>query len=80
MMSRLEWLVLATALLLLPGFSWGADPEPSLFDRLDKNQDGFVTREEARDATEKFIAKYARKPGTQPKGRKAPARKAAAKA
>jgi myo-inositol-1-phosphate synthase len=27
--------------------------------------------DEARDATEKFIAKYARKPGTQPKGRKA---------
>jgi len=24
----------------------------ALFDRLDKNQDGFVTREEARDATE----------------------------
>ena len=36
--------------------------------------------DEARDATEKFIAKYARKPGTSPKGRKAPARKAAAKA
>jgi myo-inositol-1-phosphate synthase len=36
--------------------------------------------DEARDATEKFIAKYARKPGTTPKGRKAPARKAAAKA
>jgi myo-inositol-1-phosphate synthase len=36
--------------------------------------------DEARDATEKFIAKYARKPGTAPKGRKAPARKAAAKA
>ena len=34
----------------------------------------------AREETEKFIAKYARKPGTQPKGRKAPARKAAAKA
>ena len=33
--------------------------------------------DEARDATEKFIAKYARKPGTAPKGRKAPARKAA---
>ena len=32
--------------------------------------------DEARDATEKFIAKYARKPGTAPKGRKAPARKA----
>ena len=43
MMSRLEWLVLAAALLLLPGFSWGADPEPSLFDRLDKNKDGYLT-------------------------------------
>src|SRR4051794_6765884 len=31
--------------------------------------------DEARDATEKFIAKYARRPGTTPKGRKAPARK-----
>src|SRR5437764_2762757 len=35
--------------------------------------------DEARDATERFIAKYARKPGTTPKGRKAPGRKAAAK-
>jgi myo-inositol-1-phosphate synthase len=35
--------------------------------------------DEARDATEKFIAKYARKPGTTPKGRKAPAKKATAK-
>jgi myo-inositol-1-phosphate synthase len=33
--------------------------------------------DEARDATERFIAKYARKPATQPKGRKAPAKKAA---
>ena len=27
-------------------------PSAALFDRLDKNKDGFVTREEARDATE----------------------------
>jgi myo-inositol-1-phosphate synthase len=35
--------------------------------------------DEARDATERFIAKYAGKPGTQPHGRKAP-KKTAAKA
>jgi len=46
MMSRLEWLVLAAALLLLPGFSWGADPEPSLFDRLDRNKDGYLSPDE----------------------------------
>jgi len=46
MMSRVEWLVLAAALLLLPGFSWGADPEPSLFDRLDKNKDGYLSADE----------------------------------
>jgi myo-inositol-1-phosphate synthase len=34
---------------------------------------------EARDATEKFIAKYAGLPGTKAKGAKAPAKKAAAK-
>jgi myo-inositol-1-phosphate synthase len=34
--------------------------------------------DQARDATERFIAKYAGKPGTAPKGRRAPARKAAA--
>jgi myo-inositol-1-phosphate synthase len=33
--------------------------------------------DEAREATERFIAKYAGKPGTTPKGRRAPARKAA---
>jgi myo-inositol-1-phosphate synthase len=32
--------------------------------------------DEAREATERFIAKYAGKPGTAPKGRRAPARKA----
>ena len=38
--------------------------------------------DQARDATERFIARYAGKPGTQPKGRRAPARarKAAAAA
>lgn len=46
MMSRLEWLVLAAALLLCPGFSWGAEPEASLFDRLDKNKDGYLSKEE----------------------------------
>ncbi len=46
MMSRIEWVVLAGALLLLPGFSWGADPEASLFDRLDKNKDGYLSADE----------------------------------
>ncbi len=36
--------------------------------------------DEAREETEKFIAKYSRKPGTKPTGRKAPAKRAAAKA
>jgi len=46
MMSRLEWLVLAAALLLCPGFSWSAEPEASLFDRLDRNKDGYLSKEE----------------------------------
>lgn len=45
-LSRLEWLVLAAALLLCPGFTWSADPEPALFDRLDKNKDGYLSKEE----------------------------------
>ena len=45
-MSRVEWLVLAGALLLCPGFSWSADAEDSLFDRLDKNKDGYLTPDE----------------------------------
>jgi hypothetical protein len=45
-LSRFEWLVVAAALLLCPGFSWGADPEGSLFDRLDKNRDGSLSKEE----------------------------------
>ena len=36
--------------------------------------------DQARRDTETFIAKYAKKPGTRPQGRKAPARKAAGKA
>ncbi len=36
--------------------------------------------DQAREDTEKFIGKYARKPGTQPKGRTAPRAKAPAKA
>jgi hypothetical protein len=45
-LSRYEWLVLAAALLLCPGFSWSAEPEASLFERLDRNKDGFLSKEE----------------------------------
>jgi len=45
-LSRLEWLVLAGALLLCPGFSWSAEPEASLFERLDRNKDGYLSKEE----------------------------------
>ena len=45
-LSRLEWLALAAALLLCPGFSWSAEPEPSLFERLDRNKDGYLTPDE----------------------------------
>lgn len=52
-LSKLEWLALAVALLLCPGFSWsqgassGASaPTASLFDRLDRNNDGHLSREE----------------------------------
>jgi len=45
-LSRFEWVVLAAALLLLPGFSWGAEPEASLFERLDKNKDGYLSKDE----------------------------------
>jgi len=36
--------------------------------------------EQAHLDTESFVAKYSRKPGTQPKGRKAPAKRRAATA
>jgi hypothetical protein len=51
-LSRLEWIALAVALLLLPGFSWGqaaggaSASAPSLFDRLDRDKDGYLTIEE----------------------------------
>ena len=59
-LSRFEWLVLAVALLLCPGFSWsqarseagaGATaPAASLFDRLDRNKDGYLSRDELTSA------------------------------
>jgi Ca2+-binding EF-hand superfamily protein len=45
-LSRLEWFVLAAALLFCPGFSWSAEPEASLFDRLDRNKDGYLSPQE----------------------------------
>jgi hypothetical protein len=61
-LTRLEWLVLAGALLLCPGFSWSTEPQAasggagsgasaaapaaSLFDRLDRNRDGYLTADE----------------------------------
>lgn len=46
--SKLEWLVLAAGLLLCPGSPWGADAESAdaLFDRLDRNKDGYLTPDE----------------------------------
>ena len=54
-LSKFEWLVLAVALFLCPGSPWGAEPQAgagasapsaSLFDRLDRNKDGYLSREE----------------------------------
>jgi hypothetical protein len=55
-LSRLEWLVLAIALLLCPGLSrsqaqpdaaaGATAPAASLFDRLDRNRDGYLTPDE----------------------------------
>jgi hypothetical protein len=54
-LSSFEWLVLAAALLLCPGFAWSADsdaaagatrPAASLFDRLDRNKDGYLSLQE----------------------------------
>jgi hypothetical protein len=44
-LSRFEWLVLAMALALCPGFSWG-QTEASLFERLDRNKDGHLSPDE----------------------------------
>lgn len=50
MLSRVEWLALACAVLLLPELSWSqADPSASaasLFERLDRNKDGYLSPEE----------------------------------
>jgi Ca2+-binding EF-hand superfamily protein len=51
-LTRFEWLVLAAAVLACPALSWaqagaGATaPSQSLFDRLDRNKDGYLTRDE----------------------------------
>lgn len=45
-LTRLEWLALAVAVLLLPGFSFGAEADLSLFERLDRNKDGYLSAEE----------------------------------
>lgn len=45
-LSRFEWLLLAGALLLLPALTFAAEPEASLFERLDRNKDGYLSREE----------------------------------
>ena len=44
-LSRFEWLVLAMALALCPGFSW-SQTEASLFERLDRNKDGYLSPDE----------------------------------
>jgi EF hand len=54
-LTRFEWLVLAAALLLCTGFSWGqaqsaaagaSAPAASLFERLDRNKDGYLSADE----------------------------------
>lgn len=55
-LTRFEWLALAVAVLLCPGFSWGqagaqagsgaSAPATSLFDRLDRNRDGYLSSAE----------------------------------
>lgn len=50
MLSRVEWLALAAAVLLLPELSWGqaaaGATAASLFERLDRNRDGYLSPEE----------------------------------
>jgi Ca2+-binding EF-hand superfamily protein len=45
-LTKLEWLVLAAALALCPGWSRSAEPADSLFERLDRDKDGYLTPEE----------------------------------
>ena len=45
-LTKFEWLVLALALALCPGWSRGAEPAESLFERLDRNKDGYLTADE----------------------------------
>jgi len=45
-LTKLEWLVLAAALALCPGWSWAAEGADSLFERLDRNKDGYLSTEE----------------------------------
>ena len=45
-LSKLEWMFLAAALMLVPGWSWSADPAQSLFERLDRDKDGYLTEAE----------------------------------
>jgi len=45
-LSRFEWLVLAGAIILLPTLTFAAEPEASLFERLDRNNDGYLSAQE----------------------------------
>src|SRR5688572_27922772 len=45
-LSRLRWRARAAALLICPGYTWSAEPEASLFERLDRNKDGYLSKEE----------------------------------
>ena len=44
-LTRLEWLLLAAGLLLFPLSPFGAEPQAT-FERLDRNRDGSLSREE----------------------------------
>ncbi len=45
-LSRFEWLALAAALFLCPRLSFSAESDTTLFERLDRNKDGYLSREE----------------------------------